>query len=113
MVNQYLFVEEGSLAPNDIAKIVEHLKNTGTSIIMYNKGCAKPELVSMGDVVKKRDAYTLDDLKEYLEEVLEQCVESRWSDINLENEHYYKLSYYGSLEVLIKEFEEFLHGKGK
>ena len=113
MVNQYLFVEEGSLSQSDITKIVENIKNTGTSLIIYNKGASKPELISMGDIAEKRDAYTLDDLKEYLEEVLEQCVESRWSDMNLENEHYYKLSYYGSLEALIKEFEEFLHGKGK
>ena len=113
MVNQYLFIEQGSLTPSDINKLVENTKNTGTSLMMYNKGCAKPELVSIGDITEKRDEYTLDDLKEYLEEVLEQHMESRWSDIHLTTEKYHKLSYYGSFDELIKGFEEFLRGKGK
>ena len=77
MVNQYLFVEEGSLAPNDIAKIVENIKNTGASLIMYNKGAAKPELVSLNisevdidkirqEAIENHTNYILENLLKYM-----------------------------------------------
>ena len=121
MINQYLFVEEGSLAPNDIAKIVENIKNTGTSLIMYNKGCAKPELVSMGeadvgqiicDARNNQTAYLMSNLLEYLYHVVERRTHAEFDDVRFMNIVKNTVVYNGTVEELVQNFKDYLSEKG-
>lgn len=117
MVNQYLFVEEGSLAQSDIAKIVENIKNTGTSLIMYNKGSAKPELVSITDDEKidiykiRTEAaeecgnYIMDNLLKYIKfrSIICQSVDE------MTRTNSYKMQIEGTPDEFINRFKNFLN----
>lgn len=71
MVEQFLFIEEGSV---DIPSIQKFLKNSGltdANVIRYKKGSPKPELVSVNNDEKRIEALKAETTKNIMQTLIQ------------------------------------------
>ena len=118
MVNQYLFIEQGSLSQSDINKLVENVKNTGTSLMMYNRGSTKPELVTIDNSGIDIEAIKTAAAREYGEFLIDNLL-TFIDEVAIKHSHYDEMTRTTSFsmqikttpEYFVKRFADFLNEK--
>ena len=122
MVNNFLFIEEGSVTTANLRKLIENSDITEASVIRYKKGCPKPELVTVKPIDTDRlikdtsDVVTsqlLNGLVIYLNDITEK---KTYRDVDILRGKCVEtntVKYYGTVEELIQGFREFLREKGE
>lgn len=108
MVNNFIFIEDGSVDTANLRKILDNSGNTDVRFITYRQGAAKPELVSLQSNIKQEAKKkqiidkVLSDLSEFIDKTM-VCGADPMKNMICE------MTYYGSKETFIARFEEFLN----
>lgn len=117
MVNNFIFIEEGSIDTNNMLKLLQNSGMTDANIIRYKQGMAKPELINLEceseqvnlvehdkGVAARTEAKIISGLLKFLHECSEQRVDR---DVMSNTEHVYTI-YRNTPESLVENFKEFL-----
>ena len=122
MVNNFIFIEDGSLDAENLNKLMKNSENSKVKFITYKQGAAKPELVSIAQSeaaqqnpeVYKKEAKEemLNHLREFLKIRTETTVYEEYSYVQMKDITTYKTSYRGTMDDFIGEFEHFLNSRG-
>ena len=116
MVNNFIFVEDGSLKQEDLKKLFTVSGMSDANVIRYKQGATKPELVSVENDNRPSEVEIMNKTIETYRNVgfgaLEKFIigntqrEAFYNDILCRNQH--KIIYRGSIEDFLDNFREFL-----
>lgn len=116
MVNNFIFVEDGSLDTYNLRKLLEKSQMTEANIIRYKQGSPKPELISVNnseidiDTIRteagdERENHLMDSLFEFLDKkAIKHSVRDEFTF-----QTFYNMQINETPESFIKKFKEFLN----
>lgn len=114
MEKQLLFVEDGSLSLNTLNKLAKEHGLKDQNIIWYEKGAAKPELVSF-DTTQNSEVYKQEAKEEILNSLYKFLIDRTERTSNMDNNRWstqygicYKTTYRGTIDELMDEFKQLL-----
>lgn len=120
MVNNFIFIEDGSLDAENLNKLMKNSENAKVKFITYKQGAAKPELVSIESseaTQQNPDVYKKEGEKETLKRLYDFLLNSfnvsqyyfdDYDAVTIQNSRRCKTSYNGSIDNFMMEFETYL-----
>ena len=117
MVNNFIFIEEGSLDTNNMLKLLQNSGMTDANVIRYKQGTAKPELIniesegsqiSLVEHDKNLKKLTEAKITASLLKFLNECCEVTLTEDHVRGTKYYSTRYIGKPESLVEDFKQFL-----
>lgn len=117
MVNNFLFIEEGSVDEANLRKTLDNCGHKDVKFINYKKGTAKPELVPIEnnsvEYVEKIKKETTDELLDILAEYLDLAMENI-SEFSPKSNGFitHRIIFHGPAESFMKCFKEYIDKRG-
>lgn len=120
MVNNLIFIEDGSLNEGNLDKL-RKAGITDDNFVVYRQGSTKPELVSVNnnddvqDIVNEIEQQIKNNIFETLEKYLDNVSDKKSNDgYNLETcklETYHVFTVYDSVQDFVAKFKKFVEDK--
>lgn len=119
MTREIIFAENGSIDKTNLSKLFDIHKFGGADIVWYEKGAAKPELVSFGNNVDNAEEIKKEAKKEAKKETLQRLYDFLHNNTEVHVDDTYdirtlssgtiKTIYRGSIDDFMFGFENFIN----